>query len=135
MSYIYLGSPYTHSDPNVMEQRYRAVREATALLTRAEYTVYSPIVHYHDLAKHYVMPKDFAFWTKHNINMLRHANLFAMLTLPGWADSKGLDWEYDYAIYSNLLVWKVSLEGIRSGEDLLKLAEGVREPHSILGES
>lgn len=122
MSYMYLASPYTHDDPYIIQRRFVHTREAVALLTRQNVTVYSPIVHFHELARHYVMPSSFDFWKQHNCNMIRHCNVLAILTLPGWEESKGVKWERDFAHYCNIPIFEWSLKDIRSGKDLLKLA-------------
>lgn len=119
MSYIYLASPYTHKNEAIMQDRYTAALMAVAMLTRAEITAYSPITYYHPLAINFDMPRDFDFWQRHNLNMLRHSNLLMVLTLEGWRESKGVNWEIEYAQYSNLLIKEVSLTGLQNGTDLL----------------
>lgn len=122
MSYIYLASPYTSDDPYITERRFVHAREAVAHLTRQQLTVYSPVVHFHDLAKHYVMPTHFDFWKQHNCNMIRHANVLGILALPGWEESVGVEWERDFANYCNIPSFTWTMEDIRSGKNLLELA-------------
>ncbi len=47
---IYLASPYSHPDPAVREQRFRAACRAAAELIRAGHVVISPVVHGHPMA-------------------------------------------------------------------------------------
>ena len=110
MSFIYLASPYTHSDPAVMQKRYEEALEAVVLLSNAE-TVYSPIVHFHNAALAFDMPKDATFWRKQNVDMLEVADNLIILTLDDWHKSVGVAFEQGYAlglkkpIYFNSLSW------------------------------
>lgn len=95
--FAYLASPYSHADHNVMEERYLRNVEACADLTRNYITCYSPIVHFHQVAKLHDMRTDFFFWQQHNENMLRKAERLYVLTLPGWDISRGVNWELGFA--------------------------------------
>jgi len=44
---IYLATPYSHDDPEVMEERFALVTATAAQLMLAGYVVYSPITHGH----------------------------------------------------------------------------------------
>lgn len=90
MSYIYLASPYSHIDPDVMEQRYRMAEAHCAMMLQAGQYVYSPIVHCHNLAIRYSLPTDARFWRAYNKQMLRFAGELQVLTLPGYEDSEGI---------------------------------------------
>lgn len=90
MSFIYLASPYTDKSDLIMHDRYLKVLEVTAQFQRYGITVYSPIVHNHDMAKRHRMPKDSEFWAKHNENMLRAALIMYVLELEGWEKSTGI---------------------------------------------
>ena len=90
MSYLYLGSPYTHPDPFIMEERYlRALRVLHGMLLRQEWA-YSPIVHCHELAKIGGLPRDAKFWEAYDFAMLAGASKFLVLRIEGWEASKGL---------------------------------------------
>lgn len=98
MGFIYLGSPYTHKNEEVMQVRYEVTEAYTAHLLKSGRTVYSPIVHCHNLAVKNEMPKDFAFWMDHNFAMLEKADSFFRLQLPGWEKSAGLIGEHSFFI-------------------------------------
>lgn len=90
MSYAYLASPYMHEDPFVMELRYLHVSKVLAArLLKREWT-YSPIVHCHELAKTWSMPKHAAFWRAFDLAMLAKADSFIILRIDGWNESAGI---------------------------------------------
>ena len=97
MSYIYLGSPYTSRDQATQHMRFRAAGRAVVQLLREGVHVYSPIVHCHQLALDYSLPKDFAYWEAYNKAMLEPASMLMILKLQGWEESKGLDGEIQFA--------------------------------------
>ena len=97
MSYIYLASPYTDQSEEVMEDRYEKAACHTAQMLQAERFVYSPIVHCHELAKKYNLPRDIAFWRDYNTTMLRCAKQLQVLRLDGWQVSLGVRFEMDLA--------------------------------------
>lgn len=103
---IYLASPYSHSDPAVMQQRYEQVCEATAGLLRAGYMVYSPIVHSHPLTE-YGLPTDWAYWERLDTRKIRACDELWVLALKGWEASTGVDCEMRIAKNLGMPVWRV----------------------------
>lgn len=102
MAYIYLASPYTHRSELIRHQRYLQVAEVCAAFLRDNITVYSPIVHCHELAKRHSLPTKFDFWMSHNYEMLKPAAQLMVLELEGWRDSKGLRGEIQFALDHNI---------------------------------
>lgn len=97
MSYIYLASPYSHANPDVMEARFLAAEAVLAHLLRTSEWTYSPIVHCHALAKRHDLPTDHEFWGSYNLAMLHRAHNITVLTLPGWEESRGVQQELQWA--------------------------------------
>lgn len=97
MSFTYIASPYTHTDPKVMEDRFNAVSAFTAQKIKEGEIVYSPIAHSHPLAVSYRLRGDFDFWMQQNYGMLSKASKMIVLCLPGWQDSKGVQAEIVFA--------------------------------------
>lgn len=94
---IYLASPYTHQDPAIVKYRYQAVRAQVGWMLDAGVYVYSPIVHFHHVAKHHELPTDAKFWANHNRHMLNLANRMDVLCLEGWEESVGVKQEMEWA--------------------------------------
>ncbi|HZZ80637.1 MAG TPA: DUF1937 family protein [Gemmataceae bacterium] len=89
---IYLASPYSHPDPAIRQQRFRAACVVAAALLRAGHTAFSPIVHGHPLIEH-GLPTDWQFWEHWGREMLVRCDGVAVLQLDGWIDSVGVQAE------------------------------------------
>ncbi len=89
---IYLASPYSHSEPSVHEQRFRAACVAAARLMRAGRVVFSPIAHGHSIAA-YGLPTDWRFWERFDREQLARCDEVVVLTLDGWRESAGVQAE------------------------------------------
>ena len=111
MSYLYLASPYTHPDAAVRLERYEQACKKAAGLMKKGHAVFSPIAHSHAVAAH--LPLDLLmhhdFWMGQDIPILRWATRLVVLTIDGWASSKGVMAEIDYA--NNLRI-PVAYEGV-----------------------
>jgi len=90
---IYLASPYTHDDPSIREARYLKAAAETVRLAGLRHVVYSPIVHWHEVAKRHFLPHDASFWEHQNRSMLELATTLYILTLDGWKESLGVTQE------------------------------------------
>jgi Domain of unknown function (DUF1937) len=95
--YSYLASPYTHSDLEVMEWRYREAMRCVHWLLERRIWVYSPIVHCHELAKQHELPRDAEYWAYYNRAMLGPASELLILGLDGWQESAGVAAEIKFA--------------------------------------
>lgn len=108
MSFIYVASPYSHIDEEVREQRFASARNFVASFLKNEYrprhAIYSPIVHFHEVAKVHGLGKDFKFWQIQNRKMIIQASILFVLKISGWQTSKGVtaerDWARNYGIPS-----------------------------------
>ena len=90
MSFIYLASPYISPKLEVMERRYREAMKAVHQMLINHTWVYSPIVHCHELAKIYDLPKSHEFWEAYDFAMLAASNGLMILRLSGWGISRGV---------------------------------------------
>lgn len=94
---IYLASPYSHSDPAVMQQRYEAMVQVVNHFYRQNIRVYSPIVHNHPVAVLGGLPRTWEFWEGIDLDMLARCDEFCVIQLPGWETSKGVAAELEFA--------------------------------------
>jgi hypothetical protein len=116
MSFIYLASPYSHPNPQVMHARYLAVAAECAKLLKAQDWTYSPIVHCHELARMHGLPTDFEYWKRYNRAMLSSASAFYILTIPGWEQSRGVTAERAMAECAGLKTTLYSLTTTLKGD-------------------
>lgn len=98
MSITYVASPYNHPDSTVREYRYLAVVNFTAWLSlNRPITPYSPIVHWHEIAKRYKLPTHADYWLKINHDMIDQCDSIHVLCINGWKTSVGVTEEINYA--------------------------------------
>ena len=96
--FIYLASPYSHSEPAMREWRYTQACKAAAHLMRRGEVVFSPIAHSHPVETIGLQTVETgSFWKRQDIPILRHASKLVVLTLDGWAESVGIAWEVETA--------------------------------------
>ena len=71
--------------------------------------MFSPIAHSHCVARHLApdLAVDGEFWMRQDIPVLRHAEALAVLKLPGWEQSKGVQWEMRLAHELMLPIWMI----------------------------
>lgn len=129
MSYTYIASPYSHSDPSVVTARHAVVLAYTAHLLHNRKTVFSPIVHCHEIAQLASIRGDFAFWKKYNNTMLASSSKLLVLQLPGWTESLGVLQEIAFAEGKGIPVKYCSSEDIR---DIVVRYPGINEHWHML---
>jgi hypothetical protein len=123
---IYLASPYSSPDPKVREWRYQQACRATAKLLQQGLVVISPIVHSHPLVAH-GLPTTWAFWSRIDGEYLAHCKVLAVLTLPGWQESVGVQAEIRRALELGLPVMFIEPSEIAAlDSDPAKLADLLR---------
>jgi len=110
--YIYLASPYTHPDPAVREERFRAVCRAAARMMREGLAVFSPVAHSHPVEIESGEVQSGSFWKKQDVPLLRHADALYVLMLDGWGESSGIKWEVEMAENLNIPVQYVEEWGV-----------------------
>lgn len=93
---IYLASPFTHPSPVVREQRIAAVRDFTAhLLLQRKICVFSPVLYTASIPD---APIPFEAWTHLNDEMIRRCDIFGILDIEGWEESRGIKHEMAIAL-------------------------------------
>lgn len=90
MKLYYLASPYTHSDPKVMQERFEQVCAVAGKLFNLGIMVYSPIAHCHHIALGTKLPADYAFWLKYNRLLLSKCDGLVVVSIEGYEKSAGI---------------------------------------------
>ena len=90
---IYVASPYSHPDMEMMEARFQRVSMYVRDLLADKQWCYSPIVHCHELALTYSLPTDASYWGAYNRHMISKANSLHVLMLKDWEHSHGIKLE------------------------------------------
>lgn len=121
-AYIYLASPYSHDDPAIRHERYYQAHKAILLIADQRVPVYSPIVHWHTAAVEAKLPTDHEFWKVQNDSMMYQCGEIWILTIDGWRQSKGVEYEINFATTHGIKVRHVSFESIVETVDLFKHA-------------
>lgn len=120
---IYLASPYTHPNPEVVFLRVTAAAEATAVLLEKGSLTFSPVVHCHFVNLVRSLPDE--HWYKITQEYLRRCTHCMVLRLPNWQNSRGVQEEIALAKKLNIglgfynpkgFVSKVILEKLISEE-------------------
>ncbi len=94
---IYLASPYSHPDPEQVEENYKIVSLKAAELCNEGLCVISPITYGHTLVTFKEMPIDFEFWNNFCLTLLAKCDKMIVYKMPGWDKSKGVDHEISFA--------------------------------------
>ena len=98
---IYLAAPYTDPDPEVSALRAEQASYAAAMLmSRYGFAVFSPITHGHAVVDHLPLEKAVShdFWMEQCIPVLDRCDELHILRLPGWDRSRGVKYEWDFAV-------------------------------------
>lgn len=121
--FTYLASPYSHPDPAVREERFKAVCRVAAFLMRKGAVIFSPIAHSHcveTIGMHAVESGE--FWKRQDVPLLGHASELAVLMLDGWRESQGLRWEIAMAKSLRIPVVYVDYQAVRDWDQLGRAA-------------
>ena len=93
----YIASPYSHPDPEVMEQRFDKICRITGDLMSQGVICFSPIAHTPPIAVRCELPRGWDFWQKFDREMIRAADKVLVVCLDGWKESKGITAEIEIA--------------------------------------
>jgi len=97
----YLAGPYS-VDPTRLVWVHR---RSAALLFRAGLRLYSPICSWHEVAAHYDLPGDAAFWAVVNHGMIDRAEGLIVLVMEETPQSQGTRAELAHAEVQGKPVW------------------------------
>ena len=94
---IYLATPYSHPDPEVMERRFRKVNEVASRFMREGHRIFSPISHSHPICLAGGLPRGWGFWDRYDREILSACEELWVLMQDGWANSEGVLAEIEIA--------------------------------------
>lgn len=94
---IYLASPYSHPDKEVVLQRVTSVCLAAGHFMRQGRNIISPIAHCHAIAMKCELPTDYKYWRAYNHALIDICQEYWILLLTGWQESEGITGETEYA--------------------------------------
>lgn len=95
---IYLATPYSDPQSYIRQLRYAHAMHVAAELTKLGNVVYSPVVHFHQMALVHQLPTTFDFWDHICLAMLEKANELYVLKLDNWKASIGVTKEVEFAL-------------------------------------
>ena len=112
--YVYLGSPYSKYEAG-HDAAARVVADAAAVLMRKGLVVYSPIAHGHAIAA-YGLPLSWGFWKRQCQPLIDGATALVVLTMDGWQESVGLQYEIEEFVRTGRPILHVSTAWLASRE-------------------
>ncbi|WP_411037533.1 DUF1937 family protein [Shinella sp. BYT-45] len=105
--YIYLGSPYSKYEAG-HDAAARVVADAAARLMRFGMVIYSPIAHGHAVTLAGGLPITWDFWKRQCRPLVDGAAGLIVLTMAGWQDSVGLQYEIEEFVRAGKPILHVS---------------------------
>jgi len=109
MKKIYLCMPYSHPEIDRREARFRLSNQLAARLIEKGFNVLSPISHSHPIAEFMNNHNDSNFWTRLDIEWIKHCDEMFVANHPAWRSSKGIAKEIQAAIDLGIPVRLVDL--------------------------
>lgn len=105
--YVYLGSPYSKYEAG-HDAAARVVADGAAALMRRGLVIYSPIAHGHAVTLAGGLPITWNFWKKQCQPLIDGASGLIVLTMAGWRESVGLQYEIEEFVRAGKPIMHVS---------------------------
>lgn len=97
-SLVYLATPYSHADDQVMHDRFVKACEIAAHLISSGIHVFSPIAHTHPIkVSGRLRDGGWEFWKRYDELMLSKCDILIVWKMDGWKESVGVTAEIEYA--------------------------------------
>lgn len=112
--YIYLGSPYSKYEAG-HDAAARVVADSAARLMGSGMVIYSPIAHGHACAAH-GLPLTWDFWKRQCQPLIDAAAGLIVLTMAGWHESVGLQYEIEEFVRAGKPILHVSPRWLMENE-------------------
>jgi nucleoside 2-deoxyribosyltransferase len=110
MKKIYLASPYTGTSEQQADRFDIVCQVAGKIILDRKFPVFSPIAHSHPIATRCDLSGEHDFWIDQNRAWLEWADEVWVAMIDGWKDSKGVQWEVEYAKAHGMPVGFVATE-------------------------
>lgn len=94
---IFISSPYSHPDSEIMEENFKIVSKFAAKLISEGFHVITPITYGHTLLQFHEMPSDWKFWKDFCLTFLQFCEEIWVYQMPGWEKSNGVREEIEFA--------------------------------------
>ena len=94
---IYIASPYTHPDGEVVRARVRAAQAVAADMVNHGKGAFSPVLYTHTLLEQTGAAPP-GGWYETDLHFLDKAKELVILELPGWEESQGIMIEKAFAL-------------------------------------
>lgn len=112
---VYLAAPYTHKDPNVIEERMRQFYAVDAhLISQGIFTV-SPLLK-DPIVQQYDIPGTWDYWKNYSHALLSVCNKMIVITIDGWEESVGVQAEIEIATNLNIPIEYMSPDVVEMEE-------------------
>lgn len=113
---VYLACPFSHSDPQVREDRFNAANLTAAFLMKDRWIVFSPLSHSVPIAKTGHTPmQDWEFWKRQDFAFIIWCDKLVVLELDGWKESVGVQEEIEFAKNLGKEIFYTTVDEIRRG--------------------
>lgn len=95
---VYLAAPYSSPDAAVVEARMKVFCSKDSELSEGGFVTVSPLLKHLLFINGSKLPSDWAYWERYSYVLLSHCNYLAVLKLPGWEESPGVQGEIKFAV-------------------------------------
>lgn len=112
MKLIYISTPYSHTDKEVVEKRVLLVTLYVAKLVSEGTMAISPITYGDALLKVRKLPSDYSFWNTFCLSLLNKCDEMIVYKIDGWEDSIGVKDEIRYCLENNIPVEYIEFEDL-----------------------
>ena len=107
---FYLAMPYSHKDPQVIEQRMEIFCRVDAFLMKMGIHTISPLSKHFMLA-YEALPGDYVYWGEYSHKLMQRVDGVYVICVPGWEESVGVQDEIRLAKQLNLPIILVDEQG------------------------
>lgn len=97
----YLAAPYSHSTPEVVEDRMEEFKHADQHLIKSGFMTVSPL-YKHWIVKDTVIPTDWEYWSKYSKSLLHSCDTLIIIMIDGWSSSTGVIEELRFAVQNSM---------------------------------